>query len=84
MRIYLSIEHIINYCNSRIENMRYSEDMQIKTVLQNISNNWPMSRAHSDMFCDEKTLKVLEFCTPYYEYIGVRTNTPERYKNKSV
>lgn len=27
----------------------------------------------------EQTLKVLNFCTPYYEYVGIRTSTPVNY-----
>jgi len=32
----------------------------------------------------EKTLKFLEFCTSYYEYIGIRTNTPEKTKKNNT
>lgn len=28
---------------------------------------------------DDKTIKLLEFCTPYYEYVGIRTPTPVDY-----
>jgi hypothetical protein len=44
------------------------EDKEILRAIQEVDSRYlPIC---------EKTLKVLEFCTPYYEYVGIRHYTP--------
>lgn len=69
----------IDFCRQSkyklIEEMFRSKSREDKELAKNIISQ--EEYLQKDVYVDDQTLILLEFCTPYYEYIGVRTLVPE-------
>ena len=67
-------EDIIN-----LWDMAHSSNKDDLILADSIMSNFDIHKVHISMYIDIQTVKMLEFCTPYYEYVGVRTLTPISY-----
>ncbi len=52
---------------------------KLKKMLKGSAEDRELAAEFKGRFPCPKTLKLLKFCTPYYEYVGIRTPTPVDY-----
>ena len=77
MTIEMKVEDLSNNESlGKLYDMSKSSDPEILQYVKAIGENFKESGLHINMYVCEKTVKVLEFCVPYYKYVGVRTITP--------
>lgn len=58
--------------------MIYSKDKNDIKLAKQIESEFNIHKIHSLMYIDKQTIQLLELCTPYYEYIGIRAFTPDQ------
>lgn len=64
-----------------LHEMSISSDKTNNLLASTINFEYNIHKIHSSLFVDISTRKILEFCTPYYEYMGIRTQVPNQRYN---